>query len=149
MIQPNDLPACPVRCQARPKSAAVPLVAQERLQRTWYNVSSGPWRASDLPRIDIVRLDLGSMSVDLPRTWFEFQDMEQRRIFMDRQVRPWKAGTAVEFGRAPQPITATLGRGLFFDGQDKIRHLQAYPPDWHDLSDEQLVELFERAVPIQ
>jgi hypothetical protein len=149
MTRPNDLPSSPIRCQARPKPAAMPLVLHERLERTWYNVSSGPWRASDLPRVEIVRLDLGHVVVDLPRAWFEFRDVEERRIFLDRQVRPWKAGTAIELGRDPQSPTPMLGLGLFFDGSAKIRYLPTYPPDWHDMSDEQLLELLERAVAIQ
>ena len=149
MTRPNDLRSSPIRYQARPKPAAIPLMVQERLERTWYNVSSGPWRASDLPRVEIVRLDLGHVLLDLPRTWFEFRDVEQRRIFLDRQVHSWRAGTAIEFGRDRQSPAQILGPGLFFDGPAKIRHLPTYPSDWHDMSDEQLLELLERAVSIR
>jgi hypothetical protein len=149
MKSPDDLPASPICWQARPKPAAIPLVTQERLYRTWYNVSSGPWRASDVPRIEIVRLDLGYALIDLPRTWFEFRDMQQRRILLDRQVHRWKTGTALEFKRDPHSPTPLLGSGLFFDGSGKIMCLPVYPPDWYDMSDEQLLGLFEQAARVQ
>ena len=148
MTLPNNRPSSPIRCQARPKPAAIPLVVQQRLHRTWYNVCSGPWRASDLPRVEIVRLDLGYALLDLPRTWFEFRDIEQRRLFLDRQIHPWKAGTALQFKRDPQSSTSVLGSGLFFDGSGKIKRVHVYPSDWSDMSDEQLLELFEQADPI-
>lgn len=144
-----ELPSCPIRLQARPKPAAIPLVLQERLKRTWYNVDSGPWRASDLPRIEIVRLDLQYRLLDLPRTWFEFRDVEKRRILLDRQVRPWKSGTALEFARDPQSSPSVVGAGLFFYGLSEIKCLRDYPPDWADMSDEQLVGLLEWAGPAQ
>lgn len=139
--------ASPIRLQARPKLAAIPLVAQERLDRTWYDVDSGPWAASDLPRVEIVRLDLEHRLLDLPRTWFELRDMQERRILLDRYVRVWKAGTALEFARDPQSPVATVGVGLFFRGISEIKCLQDYPHDWADISDEQLIGLLERAGP--